>query len=216
MVLERAKGSQWFSTMDLAHGYHQLQLPPAARPLVAFSTPLGVFSWTVVPQGLKQAPAWFSRTVDIVLSDLKAAKLVSNYLDDVITHTAKEDQHLVTLERMFQAMRQRNLYAKLEKCIFFAKKVDFLGHNVTSDGVTPQTSKIDALLKWPEPVDSKGKIDFTSMWRFYGLCNWFRKHFWSFSEISNPIVNLLHSKPYGEWTPECSEAFKELKRQLEQ
>jgi len=68
-ILERVKGSQWFSSLDAKSGYWQLRLAEETKPLTAFSCPdsesaLGLYEWNVLSMGLKQTPAIYQRFME--------------------------------------------------------------------------------------------------------------------------------------------------------
>ena len=211
-LLDRMRNKCWFSAMDLAQGYHQLGLPEHTRDMTSFTTPLGLFRYTVVPMGLKQAPAWFSRRMQEVFHHVVAAGDLSTYLDDLLSHTVTPEQHLDVLEQVFQLMLDADLHVSLSKCIFMSRKVTFLGHAVSDAGVSPDTSKVKALLDWPSFKVGES-VDTSKLWKFYGLVNWFRKFIPHFSSVAAPLSSLL-SKKDGVWTDEHEHAFQSLKHIL--
>jgi hypothetical protein len=58
-LLDNLAGAKYFSSLDLASGYHQLRLPAYDLPKTAFNTHFGKFEWRVLPMGLSNAPAVF-------------------------------------------------------------------------------------------------------------------------------------------------------------
>lgn len=209
-LLERLNGMQWFSAMDLAQGYHQLGLPEESSNMTTFTTPLGLFRYRVVPMGLKQAPAWFSRRMQEVFRPVVTAGDLSTYLDDLLAHTLTPEQHLLALEKVFTLMRDADLHVSLTKCIFMARQVGFLGHEVSGHGVQPDKSKVQALLDWPSFALGQ-VVDTAQLWKFYGLVNWFRRFIPRFSTIAAPLTELLANKGDTVWQSEHQEAFDALK-----
>ncbi len=80
---DKLAGSRWFSTVDMASGYWQVELDPADKDKTAFVTARGIFRFTVMPFGLCNAPATFCRLMSSVMQDLPW-NIALAYLDDVI------------------------------------------------------------------------------------------------------------------------------------
>lgn len=81
-ALEALSGAQWFSTLDLASGYWQCQLKESDKSKTAFTTHRGLYHFNVMPFGLCNAPATFSRLMNLVLGGLNWTRCLC-YLDDV-------------------------------------------------------------------------------------------------------------------------------------
>ncbi|XP_014669774.1 PREDICTED: RNA-directed DNA polymerase homolog [Priapulus caudatus] len=82
-TLDALAGSQWFSTLDLASGYWQVEMHPDDREKTAIGTRRGLFEFRVMPFGLANAPATFERLMELVLRGLQWTDCLV-YLDDVI------------------------------------------------------------------------------------------------------------------------------------
>ena len=76
-------GAKYFSTMDLASAYNQVEVHPADRHKAAFTTPLGLFEYNRMPFGLGGAPATFQRVMQTIFRD-KMLEILIVYLDDII------------------------------------------------------------------------------------------------------------------------------------
>ena len=70
-TLDTLQGAKWFSTLDLASGYWQVELSEESQDRTAFCTPNGLFEFKVLPFGLCNAPATFQRLMDLILSGLQ-------------------------------------------------------------------------------------------------------------------------------------------------
>ena len=116
----------WYSTLDLASGYWQVQVEESDREKTSFTAPLGLFKWDPMPFGLCNASAMFQRLMQRCL----AGQLV--------------DSTLVYLETYGLKLRR-------EKCQLFQKEVKFLGHCVSSKGISPDPEKLAAVQDWEPP-----------------------------------------------------------------
>ena len=92
-TLDMLHGSQWFSTLDLASGYWQVEMAQEDQHRTAFATPEGLFEFKVMPFGLCNAPATFQRLMDLVLAGLVGASCLV-YLDDIIVLGEDFHHHL--------------------------------------------------------------------------------------------------------------------------
>ena len=70
----------------------------------AFRCHKGLFHFNIVPFGLATAPSWFQRTVDIVFEGL-IGKIWLVFLDDIVTISKNEAEHLEHLPLIFARLR---------------------------------------------------------------------------------------------------------------
>ena len=99
-LLEALGGGQWFSCLDLAFGYRQMQVKEEDRPKTAFSTHGRQVHRRVMPFGLTNGPASFTRLMNLELSELTSTQCLA-YLDDIIIWTPSLEEHLHRLRLLF-------------------------------------------------------------------------------------------------------------------
>ena len=143
-LFDKLQGATVFSSIDLQSAYHQVRLKPEDVPKTAFTTPFGLFEYTVLCFGLTNAPATFQSVMNDVLRDV-LGKFVLVYLDDIIVFSKTEDEHLMHLEIVMRLLREHKLYAKLSKCSFAQSEILFLGHKVGADGLRPDPKKVSVV-----------------------------------------------------------------------
>ena len=207
-TLDALSGAKYFSTLDMASGYWQVELEEAAREKTAFSTPKGLFEFNVMPFGLTNAPATFQRLMECVLAGLSVEQCLI-YLDDVIVFSHSFDEHLVRLENVFNKISNAGLTLKLEKCHFVKEEVKYLGHLVGSYGIKPDSEKLACILTYPTPADLK------QLRQFLGFSGYYRRFIKNYARIAAPLYQLMKktAKRFN-WTTDCDQAFKELKNLL--
>ena len=95
------KGSKVFSTLDMCSGYHHVKMTEEARPKTAFTllANLGKWEFLCCPFGLAQAPVYFQRLINEVLSPFDFA---FGYLNDILIYSPNVKTHLKHLELIFQ------------------------------------------------------------------------------------------------------------------
>ena len=95
----KLQGYKIFSTLDLHSGYYHIGLSDSAKPKTAFViSGMGKYEFKRVPFGLAQAPAYFQKLINEVLTD---CNFTMGYLDDIIIFSKTEEEHLEHLEIIF-------------------------------------------------------------------------------------------------------------------
>ena len=139
--LDALSGAHWFSTLDLAAGYHQVPVTERDKAKTAFCTPFGLFEWNRMPFGLCNAPSTFQRLMERIFGDQHGQSLLL-YLDDVVVFSATVTEHIQRMNAVSGRLQQEGLKAKLEKCSFFRPEVNYLGHIISREGVATDPGKI--------------------------------------------------------------------------
>ena len=149
-TLDALSGSQFFTSLDLMSGYWQISMESTSREKTAFVIHAGLFEFNVMPFGLCNAPSCLQRLMECVLRGLNW-KIALIYLNDVLVYSRTFDDHLKHLRLVFDHFREANLKLKPKKCHFGQKKVKYLGHVITKDGILPDPDKISAIKEYPVP-----------------------------------------------------------------
>lgn len=207
-LFDKLGKSQYFSTIDLASGYHQIEVNEADRTKTAFTTQAGHYEFKRMPFGLKTAPATFQRAMDSVLRGLQGIHCLV-YLDDIIVYSSSLQEHVDKLRKIFDRLRESNLKVTLDKCEFLRKEVLYLGHTITKNGLMPNNDKIKAVLNFPLPRTT------TEIKSFLGLVGYYRKFIKDFAKLTQPLTSCLKKKNKINHTkPEYIEAFERCKELL--
>ena len=135
-------------------------------------------------------------------------RFVQVFLDDILIYSRNEREHKEHLRLVLQCLRENQLYGKLSKFSFFQKEIQYLGRTISREGISMDTGKVEAILSWPAPRNSK------EVCSFMGLAGYYRRFVEGFSKIASPITNLQKKGTQFDWTEKCQQAFNELKRRL--
>lgn len=206
-LLDMVAGKRYYSTLDLRSGYWQIRIAEADIPKTAFRTSFGHFEFKVMPFGLTNAPATFQTLMNEVLRP-HLGKFVLVYLDDVIVFSDSLEEHREHLRTVLRLLKQHKLYAAPEKCKMFATEVDFLGHMVSSAGVTPLDTHVRAVREWPPPNNLK------RLRAFLGLAGYLRKFVRNYAAIARPLTDLTRDATPWVWGEEQQTAFDTLKQAI--
>ena len=129
-ILDQLGGSKYFTELDLAAGFHQIEVEPKDRYKTAFSTPFGHFEFIRMPFGLRNAPATFQRLMDRVFSGLQGIELFI-YMDDIVIYAKSLKEHNQKLEKLVGRLKTAGLVLQPEKCHFLRKEIGYLGHTIS-------------------------------------------------------------------------------------
>ena len=205
--LDALSGAKYFTVLDLKSGYWQVPLEEASKEKTAFATHRGLFEFNVLPMGLANAPAAFSRLMNNVLAGLTwSACLV--YLDDTIVIGRTFNEHMENLRVVLDRFRRANLQLNPRKCQWFQSQVRYLGHVVSREGVHTDPNTIEKVRSWPRPLTQK------QLRGFLGLSSYYRKFIAGFARIAAPLHRLTGKHARFVWSPECEAAFCTLRERL--
>ena len=217
--LDSLCGARWFSTIDLASGYNQVPVAEEDKPKTAFCTPFGLFEFNRMPFGLCNAPSTFQRLMQRMFGGQQGQSLLL-YLDDIIVFSSSVSEHLQRLEAVLGRLQQEGLKVKLGKCAFFQQQVNYLGHVISSQGVSTDPAKIEAVAKWPRPRQV------AELRSFLGFASYYRRFVEGFAKLAAPLHKLVATlagtksrRGSGQafsdaWTSHCEESFEALKSRL--
>lgn len=206
-ILDKLGKCQYFSTIDLASGFHQIEVAPEDIEKTAFSVDGGHYEFVRMPFGIKGGPASFQRYMDNILRE-HIGKTCLVYMDDIIIYSTSLQEHLNNLKKILDTLRFYNLKVKLDKCEFLQKEVAFLGHLVTSEGVKPNPQKIEVINNWPIPKNEK------ELKGFLGVIGYYRKFIQDFAKIAKPLTQQLRKGETIQHTKEFLSAFEKCKQIL--
>ena len=150
----------------------------------AFNTDKGHFEFKRMPFGLKNAPATFQRLINFVLRDY-INKICLVYLDDIIILGTSLQEHIENIRKVFSKLKEHNLKIQIDKSEFLKKEVAYLGHIVSSEGVKPNPSKIQAVKEFPIPKTPK------EIKTYLGLLGYYRKFIPDFAKLTKPMTKCL-------------------------
>ena len=213
-------GAKYFSTIDLASAYNQVEVDPADRHKTAFTTPFGLFEYNPMPFGLRGAPSTFQRVMQSIFRD-EFLEVLIVYLDDIIVFSQDIKTNLQRQEMVFRKLREHGMKIEAKKCQFFRSKVTYLGHVVSADGVATDPAKTEAVTNWPQPKTLKDPRS------YLGFASYYRRFVPHFTQLARPLHEVVsklyeggkHGKQRNKsignsWNQECQEAFNSLKQAL--
>ncbi|KAJ1042504.1 hypothetical protein NDA10_006821 [Ustilago hordei] len=195
-----------YTKLDLRAAYNLIQIAKGDEWKTAFGTQLGLYEYLVMPFGLANAPAHFQSFINDIFRDIIGVYVVV-YLDDFLIFSDTEEVHVKHVTEVLTRLRSNRLFAKLSKCEFHTKTVEFLGYIIKPTGIEMDPEKVRTVKEWPMP-ESIHDIQ-----RFLGFANFYRRFIAHFARIAKPLTALV--KPIErfkkfELPEEAQQAFHKL------
>ena len=136
---------KYFTASDLSCAYHQVPLSPETQKLTSFVIGGKQYTYRVGFYGLCGLPQWFSRMIAINFELLIKKKKAITYLDDSLLQSHTKAEMFTLIHEYHQLLRKGGLKAAPEKTHFFLKKVKFLGHVISEQGIQPVAKRVKDL-----------------------------------------------------------------------
>ena len=211
-ILSKLKGAKYYTVIDLRSAFNQILLAPESRKYCTFRTRKGCYQYKRMPFGLSAAPSTMQKLMWQVVKGLND---VSVFLDDILVTGKTLEQAEINVTQVLQRLQDYNLVIAPEKCTFFKKSCNYLGHKISQGGIAPHPDKIAAIKQYPVPKTLK------DLRAFLGLSSYYRKFIKNYAEIATPLHNLTqgHKNKKGsriiiKWQAEHSRAFEALKNAI--
>ena len=204
-VLQDMTQSSVFSKLDLKWGYHQLELSEESRDITTFTTHAGLYRYKRLMFGVTSAPEIYQHAIQQALHGCEGVRNIS---DDIILHGKDDQQHDERLEKLLERLQQRGLTLNSAKCKFKMPQLEFMGYLLSTRGIGPTESKVEAVVNAREP-ESVAEVR-----SFMGLVNFSAEFIPNLATVSEPLRQLTRKGVTFKWGEKQQEAFKALKETL--
>jgi hypothetical protein len=135
-------------------------------------------------------------------------KFVVVFIDDILVYSKTEEEHDEHLSIVLQRLRKHNLYAKFDKCDFYRKEIQYIGHVISAEGIVVDPDKTKSIMEWPVPKDV------AYIRSFMGITGYYHRFIEGFSRIAYPITSLQKKGTKFNWSEKCQDSFNKLKELL--
>jgi len=130
------------------------------------------------------------------------------FIDDILVFSKSREEHAEHLRIVLSTLTAHKLYAKFKKCDFWMRKVHFLGHVISKEGISIDPAKIATVVDWPRPSNVM------EVRSFLGMTGYYRRFVKDFATIASPLTQLLRKDRQFDWTVDCETSYQELKQRL--
>ena len=98
-------------------------------------------------------------------------------MDDIVIYSASSEEHLRTLKELFGRLRRARISARPTKCMLGANRMEFLGHQIGGNVITPSSDNLEKVRKTPRPTTKK------QVRSFLGLVGYYRDEIPAFADL---------------------------------
>ena len=203
-LLQKLRNFKYATAIDLSMGYYHIPLSKEAQKLCTTVLPWGKYRYKVLPMGIKNTPDIFQEIMNNMFCDLE---FTSAYLDDilVISDGTFED-HMQKIQQVLDRLEKANFRANVRKCFFAKDSIEYLGYQISRQGIQPQPKKVEAIQKLKPPKNVR------QLRHFLGMVNYYRDMWQRRSHVLAPLTKLVGKKTPFKWEAEQQKAFDEIKR----
>lgn len=207
-IFARLPKARYFSSIDLKDAYYQIPLAKQDQLKTAFMIHgLGLFAFDRMPQGLVNSAATLNEVVAVAFGDDLEPEIFV-YVDDFIICSETFERHIELLQILSEKLKKIGMAIGLNKSKFCMKRLKFLGHEVNENGISIDSSRLQAIISYMKPTTAK------EIRSFLGFTGWHRKFVKGYAELSAPLVNLARKNVKFEWKPEHQKAFEAIREAL--
>ena len=121
---------------------------------------------------------------DHVLSE-EVKRFTIIYVDDCLCVSRSIEEHIVHLRLLLEDLKKANLTGNLRKSKFFREKIEYLGYELSTRGISASSDKVAVILEFPKPKNPK------QLHGFLGLTNFYNKFTSRYAEATQPLLQLL-------------------------
>jgi transposase InsO family protein len=177
-------GATHFATIDLNNGYWQIPLHPDSQEFFSIRTDKAVYTPTRLIQGSRNAAGIFQAAMTDVLHNLVHSICIV-YIDDILIYARSETDLISNILTIIRRLHDRQFKISAKKITFFRKQTKFCGRIFSADGVSFDTTYINAITQMSKPSNA------AELRTYLASANWIRSSIPSFSRLAAPLQELL-------------------------
>ena len=224
----RLSGHRYVHTFDFAAGFYGISVHPDSQPYITFFVEgRGYFAYQRMPFGVTGGPSEFGHVTGERFHDLITKTIIELFVDDGGMASDSFEEGITKLRALLDRVRREKMSLSPSKLKLFMTEAVFAGAQVGPQGVSPDSTKLTAIVDWPIPEDA------SHLEGFLGLTSYFRDLVKGYAQIEGPLRNLLRQVPipagtkkhkYQQimrsfklkdvWTPDHTKTFIALKARL--
>ena len=203
-TLDSLCDARFFTKLDVIAAFNRIRVAEGYEWMTAFITRFGLYEMLVTPFGLCNAPATFQNYINHVLHDALDIYCTA-YLDDVLVFSRTRTEHTRHVNEVIRRLGEAGLQIDIAKSEFYTTKTKYLGLIISTDGLSMDNEKVQAIQTWQSPTSVK------ELQQFLGFANFYRRFIQGYSAVVEPMTRLLKKGARWTWGPEQESSFLGLK-----
>ena len=167
-LLDKLKGAKYFTKLDLRWGYNNIRIKEGDELKAAFKTCFGLFEPLVMFFGLCNSPPTFQNMMDeIFLMETQEGWIII-YMDDILIFSKNRKELEINTQRVLQKLKDNDLFLNIDKCVFNAEEVEYLGMVIRENQIKMEKTKLEGIINWPMLMTVKQVRSFWDSETFIG------------------------------------------------
>ncbi|MBW0555791.1 hypothetical protein O181_095506 [Austropuccinia psidii MF-1] len=207
-ALDKLAKAKYITNMDCMKGLHQNEVEPNSMKLLRIICHMGLYEYTRMPLGIKNAPAHLQRMMDTIFQEEILEGWMVVYIDYSIIYSETREDHVQYIDRVLSKCTSMNLKISLKKCCFGQQELLALGHKVSGLSLAIDQNKLAALQLNPVPKNIQ------EMQYFLGFASYYRNQIINFAHITSSLYKVCSKDEVFEITNERMDAYKRIKNEL--
>lgn len=203
-IFQKFVGKKFYTSLDLAAGFLQVNLDPESRKYVAFTFGGRNFNYKRLPFGTSVSTALFVKAMCHVFGP-EYRDFLTIYVDDILITSNTAEEHVDHINQVLSRLRECGATVKLKKSEFFRSEVKFLGFILGAEGLREDPDKIKKIQDFPEPKNLK------ELQSFLGMANYYRRFHNKYAELTAQLSHVMSSKKQWKWGEEERKIFQDIK-----
>lgn len=202
-IFRALAGSKVFSSCDLTASFNQFPINFTDQVKTSFTWNRQQYMFVGSPFGIKHVSSVVQKVMDDILQDFK--DFAKTFVDDVIIHSRNIVEHARHVILVIRRLTAYNLRLKATKCHFGYQTLRLLGHQISTDGISIDVSKLHNLRTFPTPTSVK------QVQSLLGTLNYLRNYIPKFATLAAPL-EAAKQLPSGSfrWSAECQQSLEKF------
>ena len=208
MLMTRVNG-KFFSVSDLSCAYHQVPLSFETRKLTSFIIGGGQYTFIRGFYRLSGLPNFFSGLMTIHFDPLIKKKQAITYIDFIVMQSKSKGEMFTIINEYHTLLRKAGLKASLDKTFSFLKKVTFVRHVISPDGIQPKAKRVDALANLKLPQSKRDAMKMLGCLGFYSC------YIRNLHVDSQHFFDLIKNSTVIHWKENHKKLFNSIKERID-